>query len=182
MSTFDTSQPPSMAPVADHPLSPRGRFGRLAYLAWYLVITLIILAVAVIGIAIFGNSTSSSDPYAGIGTVSILIMVVAYIVFFYYAIVFTIRRLHDLNQSGWLSLLMLVPVVNVLFMLYVMIAPGTHGTNNFGVPRPNKGWESVLGYIYIVLTILGIVGGIAMLSMMGGMSGDMANLANMNKY
>ncbi|RYY77849.1 MAG: DUF805 domain-containing protein [Moraxellaceae bacterium] len=97
MSTFDTSQPPVMAPVADHPLSPRGRFGRLAYLAWYLVITLIILAVAVIGIAIFGNSASSSDPYAGIGTVSILIMVVAYIVFFYYAIVFTIRRLHDLG-------------------------------------------------------------------------------------
>lgn len=77
---------------------------------------------------------------------------------------------------------MLVPVVNVLFMLYVMIAPGTHGINNFGVPRPNKGWESVLGYIYIILTILGIVGAIAMLSMMGGMSGDMANLSNMTKY
>ena len=90
MTTYDPSQPPVMAPVTDHPLSPRGRFARLAYLAWYLVISLIIAIVAILGIAIFGNSASSTDPYAGIGTASILVMVVAYIIFFYYAFVLTI--------------------------------------------------------------------------------------------
>lgn len=182
MTTYDPSKPPAMAPIVDHPLSPRGRFARLAYLAWYLVISLVIVLVAILGIAIFGNSASTTDPYANIGTASILIMAVAYIVFFYYAIVFTIRRLHDLNQSGWLSLLILVPLVNVFFMLYVMIAPGTKGSNNFGLPRPNKGWESVLGIIYIILSVLAIIGGIAVMTMLGGMSGDMSNLANMTKY
>jgi uncharacterized membrane protein YhaH (DUF805 family) len=176
---YDASQPPSVQAVADHPLSPRGRFARLAYLAWYLVITLIISIVAVLGIAVFGNTGNSADPFAGIGTASILIMAVAYIVFFYYAIVFTIRRLHDINQTGWLSLLILVPLVNLIFMLYVMFAPGTRGGNNFGPQRLNQGWEKVLGIIYIILTVLGIIAGIAVFGMMGDMSG---NLGNINNY
>lgn len=182
MTTYDTSSPNFVAPVADHPLSPRGRFARLAYLAWYLIASLIVAAIAIVGITIFGNINSAGDAASNINTASLLIMAIAYIVFFYFAIVFTIRRLHDLNQSGWLSLLLLVPLVNVLFMLYVMIAPGTRGSNNFGLPRPNKGWESVLGIIYIILSVLGIIAVVAMISMLGGMSGDLANLGNMANY
>lgn len=77
--------------------------------------------------------------------------------FFYYAIVITIRRLHDLGQTGWLSLLMFVPLINIGFMLYVMFAKGTPANNEFGAPRPNKAWENVLGKIYIVLTIIGLI-------------------------
>lgn len=189
MTNYDPSKPPPIsrasppaAPAADHPLSPRGRFARLAYLAWYLMITMIFSIAAILGIAIFGHSASTTDPYANIGIVSILMMALAYIVFFYYAIVFTIRRLHDLNQSGWLALLILVPLVNMFFMLYVMIAPGTKGSNNFGLPRPNKGWETILGIMYIILSVLAIIAAIVVMTMLGGMSADMSNLANMTNY
>jgi uncharacterized membrane protein YhaH (DUF805 family) len=186
MTTYDPSKPPAMAPVADHPLSPRGRFARLAYLAWYLVITFVLIVVILASLYIYGNGSLSLYSFEHSETILnikiIYVLTIDYLVFLVFTIIFTIRRLHDLNQSGWLSLLILVPLVNVFFMLYVMIAPGTKGSNNFGLPRPNKGWESVLGIIYIILSVLAIIGGIAVMTMLGGMSGDMSNLANMTKY
>lgn len=43
-----------------------------------------------------------------------------------------IRRLHDLNKSGWFCLLMLVPFVNIIFQLYLLFAQGTVGYNRYG--------------------------------------------------
>ena len=43
-----------------------------------------------------------------------------------------IRRLHDLNKSGWWSLIALIPYVNVIFGLYLLFAPGTKGDNRYG--------------------------------------------------
>ena len=39
-------------------------------------------------------------------------------------IVAGIRRLHDLNLSGWCLLLAFVPLVNVVMILYLLLAPG----------------------------------------------------------
>ena len=36
----------------------------------------------------------------------------------------TIRRLHDVNQSGWLALLMLVPVIGPLVLLNWTVKAG----------------------------------------------------------
>lgn len=41
-------------------------------------------------------------------------------------------RLHDLDQSGWLVLLNLIPVVNFLYLIYVYCFSGTNGRNRFG--------------------------------------------------
>lgn len=46
-----------------------------------------------------------------------------------------IRRLHDLDKSGWFALLLCVPVVNILFSLYTLCFKGTEGPNRFG-PDP----------------------------------------------
>ena len=46
-----------------------------------------------------------------------------------------IRRLHDLNRSGWWALIMLIPLVNLLFAVYVIFFKGTEGPNKYG-PDP----------------------------------------------
>ncbi|MBO6182203.1 MAG: DUF805 domain-containing protein, partial [Acidaminococcaceae bacterium] len=46
-----------------------------------------------------------------------------------------IRRLHDLNRSGWWALIMLIPLVNLLFAVYVIFFKGTKGPNKYG-PDP----------------------------------------------
>ena len=48
----------------------------------------------------------------------------------------TVRRVHDCNKSGWLLLLLFIPLVNLIFgfvFLYFMVKAGTSGDNRFGV-------------------------------------------------
>jgi len=47
---------------------------------------------------------------------------------FYIMICLIIKRLHDLNRSGWLALVFLIPPLSLL--LYLL--PGTPGPNRFG--------------------------------------------------
>lgn len=42
----------------------------------------------------------------------------------YLVIVAGIRRLHDLNHSGWYVLLAFIPLGNVVMLLYLLFAPG----------------------------------------------------------
>ena len=43
----------------------------------------------------------------------------------------TVRRLHDVDKSGWFFLLSLIPIVN-FYILYLTIIKGTDGPNRFG--------------------------------------------------
>lgn len=45
-----------------------------------------------------------------------------------------ILRCHDLNKSGWLLLLMFIPIVNIVFFLYLIFKKGTDGYNDYGAP------------------------------------------------
>jgi uncharacterized membrane protein YhaH (DUF805 family) len=49
------------------------------------------------------------------------------------AILMVLRRLRDLETTGWAILVMFVPVVNFLFSLYLIFAPGKRG-KLVGVP------------------------------------------------
>lgn len=49
----------------------------------------------------------------------------------------TIKRLHDLDQSGWLSLLQLIPIVNFIFGLYLLFSDSKRGSNEYG-PDPKR--------------------------------------------
>src|SRR5690554_6609191 len=107
--------------VEDSALSATGRFGRMSFLAWNCLLsfalTLLILVIAIIAPNLLVDLSSGS---MGIG---MILLVIIYIVAFYYSFIFTIRRLHDRNHTGWLSLLILVPVVNIILGLYLIFAP-----------------------------------------------------------
>ncbi|MDM1486289.1 MULTISPECIES: DUF805 domain-containing protein [Acinetobacter] len=144
--------------IEDSALSAAGRFGRMSFLAWNCLLsfalTLLILVIAIIAPNLLVDLSSGS---MGIG---MILLVIIYIVAFYFSFIFTIRRLHDRNHTGWLSLLILVPVVNIILGLYLIFAPGDDRQNSYGAPRPTAGWEKVLAWIFIVLIILAILGGL----------------------
>ena len=48
------------------------------------------------------------------------------------AISLGVRRLHDLDKSGWWLLISIIPLVGFLFQLYLLFAKGTEGYNSFG--------------------------------------------------
>ena len=43
-----------------------------------------------------------------------------------------VRRLHDLDKSGWMWLVCLIPLVGGIVLLVWFCQPGTNGTNRFG--------------------------------------------------
>ena len=74
-------------------------------------------------------------------------------------VMLTIQRCHDFDVSGWLSLLLIVPVAPLLFW----IIPGTKGANRFGGPTPpNSTGVVVLALILPILFFVGIIAAIAL--------------------
>ena len=43
-----------------------------------------------------------------------------------------IKRLHDPGKSGWYALVVLIPLINLLFILYLGFIPGNTGANKYG--------------------------------------------------
>jgi uncharacterized membrane protein YhaH (DUF805 family) len=44
----------------------------------------------------------------------------------------SVRRLHDLNKSGWWLLIALIPFIGGIWMLVLMASEGTRGDNKYG--------------------------------------------------
>lgn len=104
-----------------------GRLNRLRYfkyqIIWMLISAVIGFILGFIGGLLSGNAesllvtvpTGMWSFAAGIGSIML-----------------GIRRLHDLNKSGWFMLLLLIPLINLVFALYVYLAPGQVGANKYG--------------------------------------------------
>jgi uncharacterized membrane protein YhaH (DUF805 family) len=52
-----------------------------------------------------------------------------------------VRRLHDTNKTGWLMLLLLIPLVGWIIVLVLCALKGTPGSNKYG-PNPKGGRKS----------------------------------------
>lgn len=50
----------------------------------------------------------------------------------------TVRRFHDQDKSGWLTLLVFVPYLGALIVFVFMLLEGTRGPNRYG-PDPKEG-------------------------------------------
>jgi uncharacterized membrane protein YhaH (DUF805 family) len=130
-------------------LSLSGRIGRLRLIAYSLAFGLIAMfaigIVAAIGAFLVGPKTA------------IALSILLYIPMLVLSIAFSVRRLNDLNHSGWWVLLSFVPFLNFLYILYVLFAPGTNGANEFGAaPSPNPTWVKVCALILPVLFFAGM--------------------------
>ena len=141
-------------------LSSSGRFGRLSYIGWNMLMSLSV--VIIIGVAAAFSPELFTHPYVltGSSMATAILIGIAYLVLFYFSFVFTIRRLHDRNHSGWLSILLLIPGVNLIFVFYLLFAKGDIRTNRYGPQRITKSWEKVLAWLYILIFPLAILAAI----------------------
>ncbi len=46
-----------------------------------------------------------------------------------------VRRLHDVNKSGWMFFINLIPIVGGIWLFILMVTDGTSGDNEYG-PNP----------------------------------------------
>lgn len=134
-----------------------GRIGRLRYLAYGMAWN---LCIGLVGSLLIGVLAAVAGNVAGMVVVGSALIYIAFLV---PTFAMTVRRLNDLNVSGWLSLLMLVPLVNFVLMLFLVFAPGTQGLNKYGpAPGPNSGLVVVAALVLPLIFIVGILAAVAL--------------------
>lgn len=137
-------------------LSAGGRLGRLRYFTYSFGIVLGIYFIMALGFAI-----ASVLPEGINAVVMGIVGVLAAAAMIYISVVLMIQRLHDTNKNGWLSLIMLVPLVSVIFSFYLWFMPGSDEKNAYGnPPPPNKSAVLIIGLLAIVI-IIGIMAAVA---------------------
>jgi type IV pilus assembly protein PilA len=127
--------------------SVSGRIGRVRYIAYSIGFTILALIVTLI----VAGLVALTDPTTGI-----VVAIVGYVVAVYGApIVPAIQRSHDMNVTGWLALLVLVPLAPLAFWLI----PGTRGENSYGRQPPPNGAGVIL--VACIVPFVGIGGVLA---------------------
>jgi len=130
-----------------------GRLGRLRYMAYFVIATLIMYAaLAVIGI-VAALARSS-------GAILALIALI-YIPFLVLSTMLAIQRSHDMGWSGWTVLLAIIPLAGFIWLFKA----GTPGANAYGAPPPpNTTVVKVFGLFgpIVGIALIGILAAIAL--------------------
>jgi uncharacterized membrane protein YhaH (DUF805 family) len=99
------------------------RAARSQYWYWALFCILVGIGSVVIDAALFPRSYMRP------------VNAIAELVLFLPTLALSIRRLHDLDRSGWWFLLIFIPLIGGIWLLVWFCMRGTRGTNRFG-PDP----------------------------------------------
>ncbi|MBT5891933.1 MAG: DUF805 domain-containing protein [Chromatiales bacterium] len=103
-----------------------GRARRKEYWMFILISTIITLVLSVIEVA-----ASLNDPATGPGLISGLYSLAVFIP----SIAVLVRRLHDTDRTGWLLLLLLVPLIGAIVLIVFLATDSSAGDNQYG-PNP----------------------------------------------
>lgn len=98
----------------------RGRARRKEY--WMFSLFNFLVACIIGVVCVF-----STSPEVGVSVLCIYLLLVAFPGF-----AVTVRRLHDIDRSGWWILISCIPVVGPFILLYFSFCAGTTGENRFG--------------------------------------------------
>ena len=107
-----------------------GRMRRSTYIA-NLVLNLIALFISIVFLILL--LTAANVDYVAMG----FLFVILYLTIAIWHVYITVYRLHDINQSGWLSFLIFVPLANLILTAILIFKKGDAGTNIYG-PSPIK--------------------------------------------
>jgi uncharacterized membrane protein YhaH (DUF805 family) len=102
----------------------RGRFNRTSY-----ALSVIIYGVVLAAFLYFESTFRRYGDIGAWGSLAVLALM------FWILIASLAKRFHDIGQSGWMTLLVLVPVVGQFTPIIMLFYPGNPTDNEYG-PRP----------------------------------------------
>ncbi|MBL8551104.1 MAG: DUF805 domain-containing protein [Hyphomonadaceae bacterium] len=108
-------------------LNGAGRARRSEYW-WFVLFEIAVIVVAVIFDGIWNAGAGNFQPVYLVTGLAVLALICP-------AVCVAIRRVHDINITGWVVLVGAIPYVGGLIMLVLALIPGTAGPNKFG-PDP----------------------------------------------
>lgn len=100
-----------------------GRARRKEY--WMFALFNLIFTIVAI---IFDNVVGTASPGFGTGLFYGLYVLAVFIP----GLAVAVRRLHDVGKSGWMFLIVLIPLLGAIWLLVLMLTDSQHGTNKWG--------------------------------------------------
>ena len=116
--------------------SPRGRFTRKQYLLYFIFPHIFIVILGTMYLLRWAGTVNFEEAEVAVGVSKL---------FFYTGIsrlllglMPTIKRLHDINMSGWCVLAFAIPRVGPILCFVLALIPGERNENKYGgCPRPS---------------------------------------------
>ena len=99
-------------------ISSEGRIGRFAF-----ILRIAILAAIVYGVWMWASHFFAHWHHGTFGTLAVFMTIVFGLIASFIGLMQLLKRLRDMGKAAYNTLWMFVPGVNVLFLLYVAVAP-----------------------------------------------------------
>jgi uncharacterized membrane protein YhaH (DUF805 family) len=110
-----------------------GRIGRLGYLGG-LLLNLSLAAAAIAALIYLGQGQPKPPPGAPPDPL-IYIFIPGFILFTWAKLALAAKRFHDLGKSGWLSLVLFIPLFGLIAIIFLLVARGDDYDNQYGLSR-----------------------------------------------
>lgn len=141
-----------------------GRLGRMRYFVYFTAVTVVVCGFFSLLMLVLNIASAALGGLPGtVMVISGLVGTVASLFIMVMGVLFGVRRLNDINASGWLILLMLVPVANLVMTIVLLFVPGSKGVNRYGPPAmPNSPGLRIALYTLILMLLgwAGLFGGV----------------------
>ena len=112
-----------------------GRSRRKEYWMWLLFVVIVAVITTWLDIALGLGGSAAGTAQGGSASFNVnfgLITILFMLAILVPNLAVGIRRLHDLDKSGWMILIGLIPFLGGLYLLFLFTQPGTVGPNRFG--------------------------------------------------
>lgn len=123
----------------------QGRSRRAEYW-WVVLFNLIVIGVLMILMTVLGGVNFETGQMGPLGFLFVGVLVLYGLAIIIPSIALFVRRLHDINQTGWIYLGLVIagfiPFINLLAsiaQLVIACIPGTAGPNKYGPDPKNPG-------------------------------------------
>ena len=127
-----------------------GRLGRLSYINTTLIIMIAVYLFLVILSEFF--AFVNADMHDG----AVLLGIITLVLFSFIMLFLTrntILRLHDLDSSGWLALIL---VLSMAGCILIMAIPGTKGRNKYGVPVVKGHIAGLIVFLLLISVVIAL--------------------------
>ena len=103
---------------------------------WYFVLFNIIVGVVLAGIDVLLGTFSFAQNIGLLSAIYSLAVLIP-------SLAVTVRRLHDIDRTGWWIFINLIPLIGTIVLLVFALLDGTPGSNRYG-PNPKEATTRVV--------------------------------------
>lgn len=134
----------------------KGRIDRKTFFS-VLLVNMFFGTAFLVGAVALSNQISPATESLIIKALIVAVILLIYFVVLVFSLSLYVRRLHDVGRSGLWSLLLFVPLANILIFIYLLLKNGDKEENKYGqtFSFKNNRW---LVFLVIGIFILGLFG------------------------